>query len=608
MTASRTRFSFLPTILPIFLALTLFTTAAATASDVSTASGRYIAVAKDANGYEALRADLVQAGAKVLADYPQIDMLVVRMPVAMRATAEASAHIAGLARDHVATLNGIAGRSDFVDPALAGKRITVDLTAASGTAASTSANTLTANDPALSYPGLMWNFRRIHAPKAWRSTTGSPVVKVGVADTGVDFTHSELASKITEEDVFDFTTLEDPPLCLTNYGKSDADLAAEKGGPATTDWNGHGTWIAGNIAAALDGAGIQGIAPTVQIVPLKISGWCGQAYDSVIIGSILHAAGTGIDIVSISFGGYFDRSDPDDELLYQKYADAVKHARSKGTLVVSSAGNDHVKIGAGGKVLSHGSLTTPGDELVDLYGWYNVPSGIPGVVMVSSTGNVVRRTSQYCLDEDAESANATCKPKSDRHQPYGVGKIDQLAYYSNYGPRVDVAAPGGARKFNLPNYERGGTPGWPVTENDGTAAFEEFSITSNWAQDIPCYTFVGGGFPADQCYSTIQGTSMATPHVSAALALIVSANPTLRYKPKELVTILKSGARPAGPNLTPPLRRGDKSRGDYSLIPCATGYCHLGGDPISDRDAYGAGIIDLGALHGAPLSEAGSTD
>ena len=61
-------------------------------------------------------------------------------------------------------------------------------------------------DPAFSLPGLMWNVNRIDAPQAWRVTTGSPAVTVGVADTGLDFTHSELATKVVH--VEDFTGLE----------------------------------------------------------------------------------------------------------------------------------------------------------------------------------------------------------------------------------------------------------------------------------------------------------------------------------------------------------------------------------------------------------------
>ena len=111
-----------------------------------------------------------------------------------------------------------------------------------------------------------------------------------------------------------------------------------------------------------------------------------------------------------------------------------------------------------------------------------------------------------------------------------MGLQDQLAYYSNYGPRIDVAAPGGARKFNLPS-GTGRDAGLPVHVGRRHTAWEAFSITSNWALEIPCFLLTGGGFPANQCYSTIQGTSMATPHASAVLALIASAKPHLAHDP-----------------------------------------------------------------------------
>src|SRR5262249_46613464 len=145
------------------------------------------------------------------------------------------------------------------------------LAARSGSAATGAAAKSVASDPGLSVPNLLWNLDRIEAPAAWRTTQGDPGVTVGVADTGLDYTHSELAARVTE--VVDFTVTENPAICPTFFSPSasDADWAAMFGGPANTDWNGHGSWIGGNIAASLDGQGINGIAPKISLVALKIS-------------------------------------------------------------------------------------------------------------------------------------------------------------------------------------------------------------------------------------------------------------------------------------------------------------------------------------------------
>jgi lantibiotic leader peptide-processing serine protease len=567
------------------------------------ASGRYLVVARSSADYGALRAKAVREGAHVLRDLPQANTIVVSASATTRSALAADRRALGVAKDQRRQLTSERSKPNLSAPGLRGATQLKAKAPAATSAAGINP------DPAFDYKGLLWDYRRIGLPQGWKTTAGSPKVTIGVADTGLDFTHRELRSKVKR--VIDFTGLEDPPICETFFGGiSDADLAAEFGGPEKTDWNGHGSWIGGRIAAALNGTGINGIAPKVNLVALKISQWCGSAYDSTILAAFLTAADLGLDVVSISFGGTLDRSDPDQDAAYRAYMDAVVYARGKGTVIVASAGNDHVRVGAGGRVLSHGPTATPAPppgEFDDIFGQYQVPGGVPGVVDVSATGRVVVPSSASCPpgtigdpgDPNADPPvapdfNATCKPRSDAHHAAGQGKINQLAYYSNYGPRIDLAGPGGARKFNLSNFDRGGTPGFPYTLDDLTNAWQVFSTTSNWAVEIPCFTFTAGsGFPQGECYSTIQGTSMAAPQVSGSLALVASAHPSLRKHPGRLIARLKRLANDGPTNYTRALSATDTSPGDLTGLPCGTGFCHLTGPRISDNDAYGAGLVNM---------------
>jgi len=559
---------------------------------------RFLVVVKNKADYDAMRARAQQLGAKVVGDIREVNAFTVVTTGSAKAALAADSRIRGVAADHVEQIAQMDRQApNLTAPGrLSAKRI--------GMAAPTAPkSTQSFNpDPAFDNAGLMWDFDRINTQEAWEVSSGSHDVTVGVADTGLDYTHKDLKSQVKK--VIDFTVTEDPPLCTTFFGFSDQDLAEHVGGPVNGDWHGHGSWIGGNIAGALNTKGINGIVPQVRLVSLKISQWCGSAYDSTIITAFVWAAKNNLDVVSISFGGYLDRSDPEQDLIWNTYVDAVSFAKDQGTAIVASAGNEHAEIGEDGLVLSHGILTSPTVELEDFFGWYEVPAGIPGVVDVSATGNRTNFASGHCppgsIGSDLDP-NATCKPEVDTHQPFAEGSEDQLAYYSNYGSRIDFAAPGGARKFNLPLWDRGGTPGFPVTDADLTNAWETFSTTSNFATGITCYEFtVGSGFWPSQCYSTIQGTSMATPHVSAVLALIASAHPELRGDVDGLIAFAAAGARSAT-NFTPVLSDTDTSPGDLGGIygvDCLHLYCHLGGAVISNDDAYGAGIIMADSIVG----------
>jgi hypothetical protein len=587
---SLVRVAVILTVLAVLLTLVEGASSAAPKAASKGGAGRFMVVAKNSADYNSLRVKALRGGAKVVADMPQIQTLAVSGSASVRASLASDSRTKSVASDHMiqvaqADPNTV---SHLSAPGLrSAKQIKTKMSRTGSDKAGITP------DPGFNVPGLQWDFPRIGLPQGWRTTAGSKNVTVAVADTGLDFTHSELGPRVTQ--VVDFTGTEDPPICKTAFGVSDQDLAAQSGGPVETDWNGHGSWIGGNIAATLDGKGINGIAPKVNLVSLKISQWCGSAFDSELIAAFIKAADLGVDVVNISFGGYLDRRDPEQEVIYQQYIDAVQYAKAHGTVIAAAAGNESRRIGAGGLVLSHGTLTSPGTAVDDQFGNFETPGGVPGVVDVASTGNVVNASSASCPPGSTgtpTAVNATCKPISDAHQAAGVGRKNQLSYFSNYGPRIDVAAPGGARKFNLPLWDRGGTPGFPFTSADLTNVWQDFSTTSNWATQIPCFTFsAAAGFPENQCYTAIQGTSMATPHAAAALALLASAHPNANVD--RLIKLLKDKAVNPGHNFTQVVSATDTSPGDLNGVACPTGFCHLGGAAVSDLDAYGAGLVNV---------------
>ena len=269
----------------------------------------------------------------------------------------------------------------------------------------------------------------------------------------------------------------------------------------------------------------------------------------------------------------------------------VAYARSKGTVIVAAAGNEHARIGAGGRVLSHGILWIPGDipdpvnNPIDFFGMYETPAAIPGVVDVSSTGNVVVGSSASCAGRHDRTATPRASPRpTPTSRPASGSRTSSRTTATTV--RGSTSPPRAARASSTcPSADRGGTAGWPVTTADGTTAFEDFSITSNWALEIPCYFNLGPQFYPNECYSTIQGTSMATPHASAVLALIASARPSIAHNVDALVNALEEGAREIHGNTTPGLSATDTSAGrpdrprlpDRLLPSRRAGHLRLGG-------------------------------
>ena len=141
----------------------------------------------------------------------------------------------------------------------------------------------------------------ISAPLAWGGTTGSSGVIVALIDTGVDYTHPDLAANIWTNPVEVINGIDDD-----NNGYIDDvrgwNFVSKTNDPM--DDNGHGTHCAGTIAAVgNNGIGIAGVTWSTKIMPLKFLDSKGSGYTSDAISAILYANKMGVPIISNSWNG-----------------------------------------------------------------------------------------------------------------------------------------------------------------------------------------------------------------------------------------------------------------------------------------------------------------
>jgi subtilisin family serine protease len=242
-----------------------------------------------------------------------------------------------------------------------------------------------------------WGLANVGAPEAWDVTRGSTSVVVAVLDTGVQATHPDLAGKVVVGSNF-------------------------SGSPYADDRHGHGTHVAGTVAAATDNErGVAGLGWNTKVRAIKVLDDTGSGFVSDVVRGINEAVATGAKVVNLSLADTHPSAALDQ---------AVQVARQAGLVVVAAAGNDSIP------------RTTR-----------NYPAAIDGVIGVAAT---------------------------DRN--------DSLGTFSNRGSWVAMAAPG-------------------------------VGIVST------CTTTAGNQCRSTTGYAIFSGTSMATPHVSAAAALLFAANP-----------------------------------------------------------------------------------
>jgi thermitase len=154
--------------------------------------------------------------------------------------------------------------------------------------------------------GLSWPLAKIHASTPAPDLPGSPAVLVAVLDTGIDKNHEELAGR-----VFAGINLADSPTVDDVYG--------------------HGTPIAGIIAAGDDGTGVVGLAPESRLINVKVADDSGKCRLSALAEGIVWAVDNGAGVINISIE--LKESSPE-------LQEAVDYAWDSGVVVVAAAGND----------------------------------------------------------------------------------------------------------------------------------------------------------------------------------------------------------------------------------------------------------------------------
>lgn len=182
-----------------------------------------------------------------------------------------------------------------------------------------------------------WNLNAVGAPSAWaRGIRGQGQV-VAVIDTGIDLTHPDLRRNLwrNRDEIPNNGRDDDGNGFVDDYRGWDF----VRNRPRPRDRDGHGTHVAGIIAAADNGVGTTGVAPRARLMPIRILGRNG-ASDATLARGIRYAVDNGADVINLSLGK------PSGAGVSLALRRSLHRARREGVSVVIAAGNERQQ-GAG---------------------------------------------------------------------------------------------------------------------------------------------------------------------------------------------------------------------------------------------------------------------
>ncbi|MFC7534722.1 S8 family peptidase [Actinoplanes sp. GCM10030250] len=284
------------------------------------------------------------------------------------------------------------------------------------------------------YRSQQWDFAKLKIAEAWKRSTGAGVT-VAVIDTGVDARHPDLAKNV-----------------LSGY-----DALTNKAG-VSTDGNGHGTHVAGTIAAVTgNNIGVSAVAPDVKILPVKVLSANGSGNTSDTAEGIIWAADNGAKVINMSLGGSGKAA---------AVSNAIRYARSKGVTVVAAAGNSR---GEGSPInypgADEGVIAVAATDAADRFATYSnagsyVDVAAPGSAIMSTYPNssymsfngtsmatphvaavaaLLKSYSPALTPDQIESAlekTSVDLGASGFDKDYGYGRIDPVAALASVAPRT----------------------------------------------------------------------------------------------------------------------------------------------------------------------------
>jgi len=427
----------------------------------------------------------------------------------------------------------------------------------------------------------------IDAPEAWDIQPGSSDHVIGVIDTGVDYTHEDLADNMW------INPGEIPGDGIDNDGNGYIDdvygiNAITSNGDPMDDHN-HGTHVAGTIGAIGNNSkGIIGLNPSVKIMALKFLNASGSGYNSDAIECIeyiitMKNRGVNIKATNNSWGG---------GSFSQALYDAIKSLRDNDILFVAAAGNDdsdnditpHYPSSYNLENIISVAATDHNDRLAYFsnYGETSVDVAAPGVKILSTLpgGNSYSPQPGDAFFDDIESGNVNWTPNApwaitseQNHTSYGLYSwtdspnsnysnnrnisltsrtIDlssltgdvRLGFWikgrleSNYDYLyIEISSDNGA-SWTRAGKITGSIADWQLktytmSSSYRTANFKfrfrlytDSSVTYDGVYIDDVGIGIGSG---SNNYGSFSGTSMATPHVTGLASLISAQNPGFTY-------------------------------------------------------------------------------